>query len=66
MIKKEIEIQGSCTLEVTTWEGTFEPQACINYIEYGDHWHGNTESCADIDKETAIKMVELLQDTFNI
>ncbi len=67
MIEKKLEIQGSCSMEFITWEeGAFEPSATIEYVEHGDHWHGDTETSVDIDKEKAIEIINMLKETFAI
>ena len=67
MIEKRLEIQGSCSMEFVTWEeGGFAPHATIEYVEHGDHWHGDTETIVYIDKEKAIEIIKMLKETFAI
>ena len=62
-----LEIQGNCRMEFITWEGgVFDPSATIEYVEHGDHWHGDTETSVDIDKKKAIEIIKMLKETFAI
>lgn len=67
MIEKKLKIQGSCSIEFITWEDSaFEPSATIEYVEHGDHWHGDTDTSVDIDKEKAVEIIKMLKETFAI
>jgi hypothetical protein len=67
MIEKKLEINDSCSMSFITWKVAYiEPSATIEYVEHGDYWHGDTVTSADIDKEKAIEIINMLKETFNI
>lgn len=67
MKETKLEIGGSCHLTRTEYGENVKPDITLDYVEYSsDHWHKDSETSLDIDKEKAIEIIKFLQDSFTI
>ena len=49
------------------YDSMAEPDVTINYIDYGSNsYYSDREVDVDIDKETAVRIVEFLKKVYNI
>lgn len=60
-----LDITKSCWFEKWSW--TAETEVVLHYIEHSpDPWYSDSETDIDIDRATAIEIVEFLTRAFNI
>tara|TARA_R110000851_G_C12676112_1_gene523244 strand:+ start:53 stop:262 length:210 start_codon:yes stop_codon:yes gene_type:complete len=59
-VKTTVEISESCRFEME--EHDINASLTLDYTEHSsDHWHSDSDTSHDIDKDTAIKIIDLLQ-----
>ena len=57
-----VELSDSCMFELIEWDSTFGPTLTLDYTEHAcDGYFSDNETSIDIDKEMAIKIIEILQ-----
>jgi hypothetical protein len=67
MLETILELSGSCVIELTEYDGGFEPTLTLDYTEHSsDHWHSDNETSIDIDKEMAISIIAILQKAYKL
>jgi hypothetical protein len=67
-IETIVELSGSCRFELTEYEGgDFEPTLTLDYTEHSsDGWYSDNETSIDIDKDTAIAIISVLQKAYKL
>jgi len=66
METKQVEIGATCHLTSTVYSGG-SMDVYLDYIEHSaDHWHSDTETSLDIDKDKAVEIINFLKDAFSI
>lgn len=61
-----VKLSHSCSFVFDMWNSKEYP-VCLEYTEHSaDHWHSDTETSIDIDKEMAHNIVEFLKKHFEI
>ena len=61
-----VKLSNSCNFVFDMWNSKEYP-VCLEYTEHSsDHWHSDTETLIDIDKEKAVELVEFLKKHYNI
>ncbi|NOU20413.1 MAG: hypothetical protein HOO93_01250 [Methyloglobulus sp.] len=66
IIDEKINIGNGCCLTANYISG-MQPDVAIEYTEYStDHWHSDTETSIDIDKNKAIEIAEFLKKHFDV
>lgn len=61
-----VKLSNSCNFVFDMWNSEAYP-VCLEYTEHSaDHWHSDTETSIDIDKEKAIELVQFLKKHYNI
>lgn len=67
MTEEKIQISSTCHFIKTTYGENVPPDISIDYTEHStDHWHSDSETSIDIDKEKAIEIINFLSDAFNV
>jgi len=60
-----LDLGSNCKIIATDWN--WGKEVCLEYTERSpDHWHSDTETSIDIDKEMAQNVVEFLKKHFEI
>mgnify|MGYP000098920543 CR=1 FL=1 len=67
METKTLDLTSSCKLTYTNYENISVKDVCLEYVEHStDHWHSDNETSIDIDRRTAICIIEFLMDAHDI
>ena len=66
-IETKVVLSGSCVIELTEYESVFKPDLTLDYTEHSsDHWHSDSYTSIDIDKEMAISIIAILQKAYKL
>lgn len=66
MREEKLELTPTCHFVKTHYGQKFQ-DITLEYTEHSpDPWYSDTDTCIDIDKEIAIKIIDFLKQAFNI
>lgn len=67
MEEKKVELSGSCSISIITYEGCLCTDVTLEYTECSpDAWYDDTEISIDIDEEKAVEIIKALKEAFEL
>ena len=66
-IDTRVKLSESCEIVLTEYESIFKPDLTLDYTEHSsDPYFSDRETSIDIDKDTAIAIISILQKAYKL